>query len=192
MKYKVIYLFNICLFGLFILIPSIANSKIVSMNVKEIDKDSVIIRNPISVQYLKKHLQRNTPWLILTPAIEKQIKKELKTNQVLQTMYGAIKTRAQQILKKPLLTYHKIGKRLLHVSRKMLYRMNILGIVYAIEEDPKILHRINKEIVNVCNFKNWNPSHFWMWPKCRWLSPLPWPGPTEICQDQPLHWLKNR
>src|SRR3546814_4453544 len=52
------------------------------------------------------------------------------------------------------------GRRLLGVSREMLYRMNMLGMVYRIEKKPEILQRINDELVAVCNFSDWNPSHF--------------------------------
>ena len=38
--------------------------------------------------------------------------------------------------------------------------MNMLGMVYRIEKDPKILDRINEEVIAVCNFSDWNPSHF--------------------------------
>jgi hypothetical protein len=38
--------------------------------------------------------------------------------------------------------------------------MNMLGMVYRIEKDPKILDRINDEVIAVCNFSDWNPSHF--------------------------------
>src|SRR3546814_535322 len=38
--------------------------------------------------------------------------------------------------------------------------MNFLCMVYRIEKKPEILQRINDELVAVCNFSDWNPSHF--------------------------------
>ena len=38
--------------------------------------------------------------------------------------------------------------------------MNVLGMTYRIDRDPLILERINEEIIAVCNFSDWNPSHF--------------------------------
>jgi hypothetical protein len=38
--------------------------------------------------------------------------------------------------------------------------MNVLGIIYVVDKDPRILSRINREVVDVCDFKDWNPSHF--------------------------------
>lgn len=52
------------------------------------------------------------------------------------------------------------GRRLLAVSREMLYRMNCLAMVYRVEKDKNILARINEEIQSVCSFSDWNPSHF--------------------------------
>lgn len=122
--------------------------------------DTAILEDPITVQYLQRHLNKNTPRLILTPIIEKQLRTDVKNNPVIKSMYKAIQLNAQQIMREPLLKHIKTGKRLLAVSREMLYRMNVLGIIYAIDGNKKILNRINKEVVDVCDFKDWNPSHF--------------------------------
>lgn len=125
-----------------------------------VNNDPIKLDNPMSVQYLKKNLRKSTPRLILTPSIERNLKKDLKTDPVVQNMYKAIQLNAQEIQTKPLLEREVIGRRLLATSREMLYRMNILGIVYRIDRDEKVLNRINDEVVAVCNFKDWNPSHY--------------------------------
>ena len=56
----------------------------------------------------------------------------------------------------------KKGRRLLAISREMLYRMNVLGMVYRIDRDKTVLQRIDEELRAVCNFQDWNPSHTWM------------------------------
>jgi hypothetical protein len=33
-------------------------------------------------------------------------------------------------------------------------------MVYRLEKDPDILKRLNDEVISVCNFSDWNPSHF--------------------------------
>lgn len=118
------------------------------------------LENPITVQYLKKNLLKSQPRLVLNSNIEKELKKKLKTDAVTQNLYKAILANSVEIQKKPLLERKLEGRRLLGVSREMLYRMNILGMVYRIEKDPKILARINDEVSAVCNFSNWNPSHY--------------------------------
>ncbi|MCM4162737.1 MULTISPECIES: heparinase II/III family protein [unclassified Arenibacter] len=118
------------------------------------------LQNPISVQYLQKKLKKAGPKLVLNPKIEKNLIKRLKTDPVVRNLYKAIQANAVEIQKEPLLMRELEGRRLLDVSREMLYRMNILGMVYRIEKDPVILARIDEELKAVCNFSDWNPSHY--------------------------------
>ncbi len=123
---------------------------------KEIPK----LDNPMSVQYLRKNLLKSQPRLVLNAANEKVLKNKLKVDPVIQNMYQAIKLNADKIMEKPLLERKLEGRRLLSVSREMLYRINMLGMVYRMEKDPKVLKRINEEVIAVCNFSDWNPSHY--------------------------------
>lgn len=116
--------------------------------------------NPVTVQYLKKNLCKSSPRLVLNSKIERNLKQKLKSDPVIQNMYKAIRLNAVDIQKQPLLERVMTGRRLLSISREMLYRMNMLGMVYRIEKDAKILDRINDEVVAVCNFSDWNPSHY--------------------------------
>ena len=118
------------------------------------------LQNPVTVDYLKKNLRKAQPRLVLNAQLEKLVKTKLKTDPVIQNMYKAIQANATTIQGKPLLERKLEGRRLLGVSREMLYRMNMLGMVYRIENDPVILKRINEEVVSVCNFSDWNPSHY--------------------------------
>ena len=118
------------------------------------------LENPITVQYLKKNLLKSQPRLVLNSTIEKELKKKLKTDAVTQNLYKAILANSVEIQKEPLLERKLEGRRLLGISREMLYRMNFLGMVYRIEKDAKILARINDEVSAVCNFSDWNPSHY--------------------------------
>ena len=124
------------------------------------EKELPKLDNPISVQYLKNNLRKSQPRLVLNSVIEKELKKKLKTDPVVQNMYKAIQLNAESVFDKPLLKRELEGKRLLGVSREMLWRINMLGIVYRIERDSKILQRINDEVVAVCNFSDWNPKHY--------------------------------
>lgn len=124
------------------------------------DKKMKRLDNPITVPYLEKKLRKSQPRLVLNADLLKQLKAKIKTDPVLKNMFAALKLNAADIQKKKLLKREKIGRRLLRVSREALYRINMLGMVYAIEQDPKILQRINDEVVAVCKFSDWNPSHF--------------------------------
>lgn len=124
------------------------------------DKEIPMLDNPMSVDYLKKNLRKSQPRLVLNAKIEKSLKKSLKTDPVVQNMYKAIQLNAEAIFSEPLLTRNMVGRRLLGTSREMLYRMNMLGMVYRMEKDQKYLDRINDEVVAVCGFSDWNPSHY--------------------------------
>ncbi len=116
--------------------------------------------NPISVRYLRKTLNKTLPRLVLNASAESNLREKLRTDPVVQNMYKAVKLNAAEIQKKPLLKYVKKGRRILSVSREMLYRVNMLGMVYRIDRDRSILQRLNDEAVTVCSFSDWNPSHF--------------------------------
>jgi len=118
------------------------------------------LQNPVTQQYIRTKLRTSTPRLILTPAIERTLKSKLKTDPVVKNYYAAMKISAGEILPRPVLTRHVIGRRLLSTSREMLSRMTILSMVYRIDREPAVLKKINNELIAVCNFTDWNPSHF--------------------------------
>ncbi|MCK5207416.1 MAG: hypothetical protein KAQ79_05335, partial [Cyclobacteriaceae bacterium] len=156
MKIQINYLLSLLCIFLIISITAQANIN----NPSTDEKDIPMLENPMTVQYLKKNLRKSQPRLVLNSKIEKTLRKKLKTDPVVQNMYKAIQLNAAEVQKQPLLERKKIGRRLLSVSREMLWRMNMLGMVYRIDKDPEILNRINDEVVAVCNFSDWNPSHY--------------------------------
>jgi len=118
------------------------------------------LENPVSVDYLKANLSKKSPKLILTPAIEKEIKLKLKSDIIVQNYFSYLKKQADSILEKPLLKHELEGFRMLAVSREMLERMGVLCMVYRLEKMPEILKRIDRELLAVCNFTDWNTQHF--------------------------------
>lgn len=116
--------------------------------------------NPMSVTYLQKNLRKSSPRLVFDKPILNDLKRDIKTDPVLQNMYTAIQKNAEAIFEEPLLERVMEGRRLLGTSREMLYRVNMLGFVYLMEKDPMVLARINDEVIAVCNFSDWNPDHF--------------------------------
>jgi hypothetical protein len=124
-------------------------------------KDAAVkLNNPVTVQYLKANLRKSSPRLVLTPAIENTLKSKLKSDPVVKNYFEAMKLDAKEILSKPELTRNVIGRRLLGTSREMLHRMTVLSMVYRIEKNQDVLKKIDKELISVCNFTDWNPSHF--------------------------------
>lgn len=140
-----------------ILLSSTSPSGILKASVTD---DIPKLDNPMTEQYLKKNLRKSQPRLVLNSSTEKMLRQKLKTDLVIRNMYEAIRLNAGKVMEEPLLERIQTGRRLLSVSREMLYRMNMLGMVYRIDKDPEVLDRINEELVAVCNFRDWNPSHF--------------------------------
>lgn len=141
------------LLGLMIFVSAQGQSRVDEVARPEID-------NPISVQYLAKHLKNKSPKLILTPDIEKRLRQKLKSDPLVQSFYRYLEKEARSILNEPLLERKLEGFRLLAVSRELIERMGVLCMIYRIDKDPAILARIDSELKAVCNFKDWNPQHY--------------------------------
>ncbi len=150
------YKYFILLFSVFLIMPLMAGIPLQY----EKDNDLKKLDNPITVNYLKRNLKKTGPKLVLTPALERNLKRKLKSDPLVANYYDAIKLNSKEILKEPFLTRHMVGRRLLGTSREMLYRINMLGMVYRIDGGKDILNRIDEEVKAVCGFSDWNPSHF--------------------------------
>ncbi|MBT3295389.1 MAG: hypothetical protein HN919_03215 [Verrucomicrobia bacterium] len=114
----------------------------------------------ISEDYLTQHLRESRPRLILTGERLVDLKKQITSDPVIRHHYETLKANAQRVMTQDLLERKMEGKRLLGISREMLYRMNMLGMVFSLERDGKVLERINRELIAVCAFPDWNPSHY--------------------------------
>lgn len=75
---------------------------------------------------------------------------------------GAEKVRqlADRLLAERPVTREMEGRRLLHVSRRALYRINTLALAYRLYGDRRHLERAVAEMRAVCAFSDWNPAHF--------------------------------
>jgi hypothetical protein len=124
------------------------------------EESSLTLDNPISVQYLEDNLLKTQPRLVLNPENAGLLREKLETDPVVKNMYAAIKLAALEVMEQPPATRIMTGRRLLSVSRRVLYRINMLGMVYVVEQDDKVLQRIDAELKAVCTFSDWNPSHF--------------------------------
>lgn len=154
---------NVYLKWMLVIFPFLFMSQVnmIKMSAQNVNQENIpTLDNPMTEQYLKKNLRKSHPRLVLNSSIEKNLKAKIKSDPVVKNIYEAIQLNAEQIYDKPLLERIQTGKRLLSVSREMLYRVNMLGMVYRIEKKPETLRRLNDEITAVCNFTDWNPSHF--------------------------------
>jgi hypothetical protein len=105
-------------------------------------------------------LDRNHPRLMLKDAELKKLKHQYAADEVLQGCVGYVLNNADSYSRRSVLTYDKIGPRLLHVSRECLRRIYTLGLAWRWTGREKYAQKATENLLAVCGFADWNPSHF--------------------------------
>ncbi len=100
------------------------------------------------------------PRILFLKNEEKAIKETIKKDMLWQKVHNMVIEDADRYIDKPLLQRIQIGRRLLDKSREMLRRQFTLAYAFRLTGDKKYAQRAEKELVNVANFSDWNPSHF--------------------------------
>ena len=100
------------------------------------------------------------PRLLLKQGEEQKIKALIQKNPSMLLVHQAIINDADEILTKSPLERVLKGKRLLAVSNEAFKRIYFLSYAYRMTSDVKYASRAEKELVAVCDFQDWNPSHF--------------------------------
>jgi len=110
--------------------------------------------------WIKQNLRNTGPRLILTGERLAQIKKAVNRDETAKAYYAYLYKNAVALLDIAVLERKLEGRRLLGISRAAVSRIGTLAAVYAISREKRFLDRVNIELLNVCNFSDWNPSHF--------------------------------
>lgn len=123
------------------------------------------LENPFSAGYVDQNLRRATPRIVLTEENEENLKKKLASDPVVQNVYRAIKQQAEGVFAKSIINLdipmeERSQDNQLDISRDLLLRINFLATVYRIENDRRMLDRIDEEVIAACSFPSWNPKHF--------------------------------
>ncbi|MBN8523765.1 MAG: heparinase II/III family protein [Planctomycetes bacterium] len=79
---------------------------------------------------------------------------------LLSRVMSAIRMQAEMDLRKPLVRYEVVGRRLLDVSRTCLARVVRCAFLWRIDGDRRHLERAREEMLAAAGFSDWNPSHF--------------------------------
>jgi len=116
------------------------------------------LENPVTEAYLQKHLKKQAPRLILNSEIDRNLKKKLKTDPDVKSFYQVLKKDAEKIMELPLLERVIVGRRM--STGETRTRLSTLGMVYHLGKDPDVLDRLNREVLAVCRYPDWNPSHY--------------------------------
>lgn len=105
-------------------------------------------------------LRPGHPRLVLTDQRLAELKKLAQTDKLLAKAVRDVIAQADALAGKPELVYHKIGPRLLSVSRDCVNRMYHYGLAWRWTGDEKYAAKARGSLLAVCAFKDWNPSHF--------------------------------
>ncbi|MBL7219465.1 MAG: heparinase II/III family protein [Phycisphaerae bacterium] len=105
-------------------------------------------------------LDKTHPRLMLKDTDLKLLKARCKSDPILQKCVADLIKSAESSMKKPPLVHKKIGPRLLHVSRDCLRRTYCLALAWRWTGEKKYADKAVENLLTVCAFKDWNPSHF--------------------------------
>ncbi|MCM1176338.1 MAG: heparinase II/III family protein [Clostridium sp.] len=100
------------------------------------------------------------PRLIMLKGEEEKIARLIGKDPDFKKIHNGIIAFSDSILGKAPVERVKVGKRMLAVSREALQRIFWLSYSYRMTSDARYAERAREEIMAVCAFEDWNPSHF--------------------------------
>lgn len=116
----------------------------------------------VPVVVLDKQIQSH-PRLLFTGSQEREVKRLVKEDTLAKQLYVRMLQEADRILDLSLIPY-KLNEayipNMLMSSREEIYRLLTLSLAWRLSGKTDYLHKAEAEIVNVCNYPNWNPPHF--------------------------------
>jgi hypothetical protein len=105
-------------------------------------------------------LDAKHPRLMLKEVDLGRLRASYSDDPALQKIWADVQKDAERCLNRRALVYEKIGPRLLHVSRDCLGRIYALALAYRWTGDEKYAAKAKENLLQVCAFPDWNPSHF--------------------------------
>ena len=100
------------------------------------------------------------PRILLLEHEENNIRNTIAADPVWRRMHEAILAECDKIVTEPPVERIKIGRRLLDKSREALRRLFFLSYAYRMTQQKTYLDRVEKEMLAIAAFSDWNPSHF--------------------------------
>ena len=99
------------------------------------------------------------PRLFWTSQNDSLIKYRLKSHRYAGRL-EIMRSQCDSLIEAPPLQRIKTGKRLLDVSREAERRIIMLSFMWRLTGDERYAERAKLELLNICAFSDWNPSHF--------------------------------
>ena len=100
------------------------------------------------------------PRLLMLGGEEKQLWKNIQSDRTWKMVHRAILDECGHIIKTEPVERIKIGVRLLDKSRECLRRVHYLSYAWRMSCEKKYLKRAQEELLAVCSFTDWNPTHY--------------------------------
>lgn len=120
---------------------------------------SIILLFVFSVLY-SINVEKSHPRILLKHGEEEKILKLIKRDSCMLYVHNYIMKNSEGYLDKKPSTRIMTGRRLLSVSRNALQRIYYLSYAYRMTGNNKYAERAKQEILAVCDFTDWNPSHY--------------------------------
>lgn len=98
--------------------------------------------------------------LLAGPADFARIREAARSPGLLHDLAAFVRRLADHELAEPVVTRDMRGRRLLHVSRRVLRRVIHCGLAYRLGRDPRHARRAALDLLSAAAFSDWNPSHF--------------------------------
>ena len=100
------------------------------------------------------------PRLLMTEADRARIQADIRSGSTWARLHEDILDECDRIVGLPVLERKQIGRRLLATSREALRRIFFLSYAYRMTGEGTYLSRAEAELLAVCRFTDWNPSHY--------------------------------
>ena len=100
------------------------------------------------------------PRLLLPQGEEQLVLQAVEADEGIAKVHQGILEQSEAFLTSSPVIYKKEGKRLLFVSREALKRIFYLSYSYRMTGEERYAARAVQEMLQVCSFADWNPSHF--------------------------------
>ncbi len=105
-------------------------------------------------------LEVKHPRLMLKEMDLGRLRASYPDDPAMQKIWRDVQKDANDCLARPGLVYRKVGPRLLQVSRDCLGRIYPLALAYRWTGEEKYAAKARENLLQVCAFPDWNPSHF--------------------------------
>lgn len=100
------------------------------------------------------------PRLLVTKDDWQRLRRQVVEDPASARIYSTLRKKADALLTMPPVERTMKGYRLLAISRTALERISLLSMVACIDGDKRYARRAIAEMLQVADFKDWNPSHY--------------------------------